>query len=261
MPDTADGLWPAFWLLGNNFGPVDWPFCGEIDIVEMGSAAGIAEGLQQEKLNSAIHFSDAGEEYAFDASWIDAPVDLSLDYHLYKVEWTPTAMTFYLDGVSFASWDITPAYLSEFHEPAFPIINIAIGGWNYVQINDPGLITATFPAKMYVDWIRLEDNAFTEIVLGADTEETGNFGVYTETVPVNNSLTYGTDAELLVWNNMTATTTTAYEGSDAWSFDIAPGDWFGMGVWTNTHRNMTNYSDGYLHFHIKTTSNRGHESR
>ncbi|MGB5718017.1 MAG: family 16 glycosylhydrolase, partial [Gammaproteobacteria bacterium] len=254
MPDTADGLWPAFWLLGNNFGPVDWPFCGEVDIVEMGSAAGITEGLQQEKLNAAMHFSDAGEEYAFDASWIDAAVDLSLDYHLYKVEWTPTSMTFYLDGVSFASWDITPAYLSEFHEPAFPIINLAIGGWNYVQINEPGLITATFPAKMYVDWIRLEENAFTEIVLGADNEETGNFGIYTETVPVNNSLAYGTDSELFIWNNMTATTTTAYEGSDAWSFDVAGGEWFGMGVLTNTHRNMTNYSDGSLYFHIKTTA-------
>ena len=94
MPDTADGLWPAFWLLGNNFGPVDWPFCGELDIVEMGSAAGITEGMQQRRLNAARHFSDAGDEYAFDDSFIDAAVDLSLDYHLYKVEWTPTAITF-----------------------------------------------------------------------------------------------------------------------------------------------------------------------
>ena len=54
LPDTANGLWPAFWLLGDNFGPFDWPVCGEIDIVEMGSAAGIAEGLQQEKINCAI---------------------------------------------------------------------------------------------------------------------------------------------------------------------------------------------------------------
>ncbi len=32
LPDTADGLWPAFWLLGNNFPGVVWPDCGEIDI-------------------------------------------------------------------------------------------------------------------------------------------------------------------------------------------------------------------------------------
>ena len=30
--------------------------------------------------------------------------------------------------------------------------------------------------------------------------------------------------------------------------------WFGMGVLTNTHQNMTNYSDGSLFFHIKTTA-------
>jgi beta-glucanase (GH16 family) len=254
LPDTANGLWPAFWLLGNNFGPADWPVCGEIDIVEMGSAAGIAEGLQQEKINCAMHFSDVADTYQYYDSWLDAPVDLSLDYHLYKVEWTPTDMTFYLDGVVYGSWDITPAYLSEFHEYAFPILNIAIGGWNYVQINDPGLITATFPAKMYIDWIRLEDNAFTEILFGADNEETVNFGVYTDTTPVNNSLTYGVDADLFIWNNMIETTTTAYEGSNAWSFDIAGGVWYGMGVNTTTHRNMNNYSDGSLHFQMKSTT-------
>ena len=34
IPDLADGLWPAFWTLGNNFKQVGWPFCGELDIME-----------------------------------------------------------------------------------------------------------------------------------------------------------------------------------------------------------------------------------
>jgi len=84
LPDTADGLWPAFWMLGINFPGIDWPFSGEADIVEIGSKAGIDEGLQQEKINCAIHFSDASEVYGMADSWIDAAVDLSLDYHLYK---------------------------------------------------------------------------------------------------------------------------------------------------------------------------------
>jgi hypothetical protein len=47
---------------------------------------------------------------------------------------------------------------------------------------------------------------------------------------------------------------TPSEGSKCWSFDIVAGNWFGMGVFLPNHRNMKNYSDGYLHFDIKTTS-------
>src|ERR1017187_5134708 len=28
------GVWPAFWMLGENFGTVGWPACGEVDIME-----------------------------------------------------------------------------------------------------------------------------------------------------------------------------------------------------------------------------------
>lgn len=266
LPDTADGLWPAFWLLGNNFPAIDWPMSGETDIVEIGSAAGIAAGLQQEKINCAIHFADASEVYGMDSAWTDAAVDLSLDYHLYKISWTPTEMRFYLDGVQYGVWDITPAYLREFHQPSFIIMNVAVGSWptGYVGIDNPAAITATFPAKMYVDWMRLESNAFTELYFGDDIEEFGNFGIYTETTPVDNSLVYGddtdpefdygTEAALYPWNNMTeATPPTASEGSECWSFDIAGGVWYGMGVFLPNHRNMKNYSDGYLHFDMKTT--------
>jgi len=267
LPNTANGLWPAFWMLGNNFPGIAWPGCGEVDIVEMGSKAGIDEGLQQRKINCALHFSDAGEAYANAVAWLDAAVDLTLDYHLYKVSWTPTNMDFYLDGTAFASWDITAAHLTEFHQPMFPILNLAIGGWDpsYTGVYSPGAVTATFPARVYVDWIRLTANEYTELYLGADLEETGNFGVYTETEPVNNFLTYedgtdpafayGTAAALYPWNNMTATTPPpASEGSECWSFDIAGGDWFGMGVFLPNFRNMHNYSDGTLHFDISTTS-------
>jgi beta-glucanase (GH16 family) len=266
MPNTANGLWPAFWMLGNNFSGIAWPGCGEVDIVEMGSKAGIEQGLQQEKINCAMHFSGATGQYANNVAWTNAPVDLSLDYHRYKVSWTPTSITFYLDDVPYGSWDITAAHLSEFHQPMFPILNIAIGGYDpsYTGVYSPAAVTATFPARMYVDWIRLYDNPDTQLYYGNDIAETGNFGVYTETTPINASLTYqdgtepgfeyGTNAALYIWNNMTPATPPApSEESQCWSFDIAGGTWFGMGVLLPNFRNMMNYSDGYLHLDIKTT--------
>ncbi|MGC9450374.1 MAG: glycoside hydrolase family 16 protein [Oceanipulchritudo sp.] len=271
MPDTGNGLWPAFWLLGNNFPGIAWPDAGEIDIVEMGSASGIADGKQQERINSAIHYSDGADAYDYAAEWYDAPVDLSQGYHLYKVEWTPVSLTFFLDGVQFASWNIEAAHFAEFHQPHFPILNLAIGGWDpsYTGVYSPAGVTALpvvgSSARMYIDWIRLEENPHTEIFLGADTEEDGIFGVFTETTPVNNALVYGDDtdpafvygyeAALFTWNNMTEAAVPAdpAEGSEVWTFDIAAGQWFGMGVFLPNFRNMKNYSDGFLHFDIKTT--------
>jgi beta-glucanase (GH16 family) len=267
VPDTADGLWPAFWMLGNNFPAIDWPKSGEVDILEIGGKAGIAQGLQRRKINCAMHFSDTGGQKGIHDAWLDAPVDLNLDYHLYKISWTPGYMKFYLDGVEYGSWDITPDHLREFHQPFFLILNIAVGGWNhsYTGISSPGAVTASFPAKMYVDWIRLSGNPHTKLYLGKDIAEAGNFGIYTEKTPVNKSLTfqdgsgqdfnYGNAAALYTWNNMTeAKPPTPSEGAECWSFDIAAGNWFGMGVFLPNHRNMKNYSDGYLHFDIKTTS-------
>jgi beta-glucanase (GH16 family) len=267
VPDTADGLWPAFWMLGNNFPAIDWPKCGETDILEIGGKDGIAKGLQRRKINCALHFADADGKKGMHDAWYDAPADLNLDYHLYKISWTPKHMKFYLDGVEFASFDITPGHLREFHQPCFLILNLAVGGWDpsYTGVYSPDAVTAKFPAKMYVDWIRLSRNPHTTIYLGKDSEETGKFGVYTETTPVKKSLTYedgsdpefayGNAAALYPWNNMDeAKPTKPSEGSECWSYDIAAGNWFGMGVIVPNFRNMKNYSDGFLHFDIKTTS-------
>ena len=107
-------------------------------------------------------------------------------------------------------------------------------------------------------WITSEstDNGYTQFYFGDNYAESGNFGVFTETTPVNDFLTYGTglepnfaygtNAALYVWNNMTpsANPPAPSEGSTCWSFDIAGGNWFGMGVFLPNFRNMKNYSDG-----------------
>ena len=270
LPNTANGLWPAFWMMGNNAGAITWPACGEVDVLEMGSAAGIAQGIQQELIDAAVHYSNATNGYSNYVTWLTAPEDLTQDYHLYKMSWTPTTISFYLDGAQYGSFDITADYLSEFHQPMFPILNIAIGGYDpsYTGVYSPAGVTAPLPARMYVDWIRLTDNGFTQVYYGNNYAETGNFGVFAGNTPVNDSLAYttnsdpntdfayGSNAALYVWNNMTpsANPPPPSEGSTCWSFDIAGGNWFGMGVFLPNFRNMKNYSDGNLHFDIRASA-------
>ncbi|MGO9479540.1 MAG: family 16 glycosylhydrolase, partial [Limisphaerales bacterium] len=266
LPNTANGLWPAFWMMGNNAGAIAWPNCGEVDITEMGSATGIASGTQQKLIDCALHYADTNGNAVNVAAWTNAPVDLTQDYHLYQMQWTPTNMTFSLDNVPYGSWDITQVPM--FQQPMFLILNLAIGGYDpsYTGVYSPGAVTAPFPARMYVDYIRLTDNGYTQVYLGDNYAEAGNFGVFTETTPVNDALVYGTglepgfaygtNAALYLWNNMTASATPPppSEGTKCWSFDIAGGNWFGMGVFLPNFRNMKNYSDGNLHFDIRTTS-------
>jgi hypothetical protein len=253
-------------MMGNNAGAITWPSCGELDIMELGSAAGISSNIQQELIDSAIHYANSTGGAVNAAAWLTAPEDLSQDYHLYQMSWTPTTLTFSLDNVPFGSWDITN--IPMFQQPMFLILNLAIGGYDpsYTGVYSPAAVTAPFPARMYVNYIQLTDNGYTQLYFGDNYAEAGNFGVFAGTTPVNDSLTYGTglepnfaygtNAALYIWNDMTPSTNPPppSEGSTCWSFNIAPGNWFGMGAFVPNFRNMMNYSDGNLHFDIQATA-------
>lgn len=144
----GQGIWPAFWMLGSNIGTVNWPGCGEIDIMEnIGKEPGIVHGT--------VH----GPGYSGGAG-IGGPVSLADgghfadDFHVYGVEWETNSITWLLDGNPYFS--ITPTNLPPgkrwvFDQPQFLILNLAVGGaW-------PGYPDATtvFPQRMLVDYVRV----------------------------------------------------------------------------------------------------------
>jgi beta-glucanase (GH16 family) len=141
----GQGLWPAFWLLGNNIGNVGWPACGEIDIMEnIGKQPGTAYGsLHAQGYNATAGYTLMGQAKLGDA------------FHRYAIEWEPTAIRFYVDDQLYETHAPSDATGGggkwAFDQPFFIILNVAVGGnWP----GDPDS-TTTFPQTMKVDWVRV----------------------------------------------------------------------------------------------------------
>lgn len=146
---AGQGVWPAFWMLGNNIGSVGWPTCGEIDIMEnIGKEPG------------TIHGSLHGPSTTRHTSDLTAPLQLPAgqnfadDFHIYAVEWDPGMVRFYVDTnlyATFASSQWPAGGTWVFDHPFFIILNVAVGGdW-------PGSPdkTTVFPQQMLVDYVRV----------------------------------------------------------------------------------------------------------
>lgn len=154
LPKTANGLWPAFWMMGDN--NKEWPACGEIDIMEMGDKEGIATNTTSTRVNTAIHFGQnpASHEQQYYAGNVSASLQDG-KYHTYTLTWDETKAGISIDGKPFYSFNIKDN--SYFHDNFFILFNLAVGG-TFTGITDSNQITALkkgTKATMYVDWIKL----------------------------------------------------------------------------------------------------------
>lgn len=144
----GQGMWPAFWLLGQDVAEVGWPKCGEIDVMENigrepmtvhGSLHGPLAGKKASDLTSSFSLRTNGK--------------LASEFHVYAVEWEPQAIRFYIDDILYSAF--TPESPGGgpwvFDHPFFMLLNVAVGGrW-------PGNPDATtkFPQEMLVDYVRV----------------------------------------------------------------------------------------------------------
>lgn len=160
LPKTADGLWPAFWMMGNNISTEGWPRCGETDILEMGHFDGIHAGTQERLFNGAFHW---GQNPAHHRQLVGTRTNTkSLQdghYHTFMVVWTADGIDMYVDGdkkpyLSVSRIDI-PEFAEHFTAANFILFNLAVGG-DYPDIHTADGITAfDHSAEMLVDWVRV----------------------------------------------------------------------------------------------------------
>ncbi len=185
FPKTANGVWPAYWMMGNDYGKLGWPRCGEIDIVETGNAEGIKNGTQARHFGATLHWgTSAGANHKQYGTSYLAPENNPLqndEYHIITTEWDGQFLSMYYDLKDFTKaaknkarfYSATiPASTNSadighyFQKPFFFIFNLAVGG-NYTGIYNAGGITALpnagDEAKMFVDWVRVyQDEADAE---------------------------------------------------------------------------------------------------
>ncbi len=145
---SGQGMWPAFWMLGNNIDTVGWPACGEIDIMEnIGREPTIVHGTVHGPGYSGGNGIGGAYNLPGNAPFAD-------DYHVYTTEWSADRISFYVDGALYKS--VTPASLPAgsawaFDRPFFMILNFAVGGgW---PGNPDG--TSVFPQTMMIDYVRV----------------------------------------------------------------------------------------------------------
>jgi beta-glucanase (GH16 family) len=185
-PDVVEGLWPAFWTLGYDVDQVGWPRSGELNIMEIGQGKGLEEGKGNHRVVSGMHWENNGTYQASAGFW-DNPVPLNDKYYAYTLDWTPTDVKTYINDVQIWRYDIdldTCPDCEEFHKPHFLIFNQAVGGGfttlgcgnssgfgaDCGPLRTPEEITAPIPATMFVDWVRIYDNGFTEITFPGEPE-------------------------------------------------------------------------------------------
>lgn len=175
---TNQGTWPALWMLAKNvnedggffdaaFGIVDWPACGEIDILEHGITPSQPTNYIQSALHTPSSFGNTTNIGGTIAN------NLGTDFHIYSMNWSPNQITFLLDGVAFYTYNpaIKTANNWPFTSEQYLLLNIAMGGI-------AGTIPTNFTqATMEVDYVRVYQN--TAVDTQAPTNFTATIGTVT----------------------------------------------------------------------------------
>lgn len=161
LPETADGLWPAFWMMGNDIRQIGWPNCGETDILEMGHQNGIKAGTQEKLLNGACHWGTPHHQYY--ANEITNPYSVQDGgFHTYTCIWDEDNIRMYIDLETYPDADpyfemkVEDFGEGEFRKPNFILLNLAVGG-NFPGIWDIDDVTALDSgyAEMEIDYVRV----------------------------------------------------------------------------------------------------------
>ncbi len=221
QPPAAVGTGAAFWSIGadNANSGVPWPWCGELDIMELqsknpGHNGSTLHGGQTE--DPAYTFY----EYGGASETVDLPAGQSFfnSFHTFSVEWAPYHVRYLLDGQPYGDLRLSDLGFNDEWplEQPFDLILSSGAGANGGTPNGQG-----FPSNMTVDYVHYSKwsdgapkpvtgltasgNSSNSVQLswGASATSDVTYDIYASTTP-NGKL----DISTLVAQNVTGTTYT-----------------------------------------------------
>jgi len=139
------GIWPAFWMLGDNLYQKGWPTAGEIDIMEF-------IGREPDHIYATVHAPGYSGGNGVGSSVTTSAETLRNDFHVYAIEWEENEIRWYFDDQQY--FKITPDDVPDqwiFDHPFFITLNLAVGGGWPGYPDD----TTEFPQFLYVDYVRV----------------------------------------------------------------------------------------------------------
>ena len=176
LPRTADGLWPALWLVGADFGNTPWPDCGEIDLLEMGHLSGKETRIQDKLFSAAAHWGSMQQSEGHQSYTIFRTNTYGLQFgafHLITMIWNRQRIRLYLDldklpeeqrahAKPYFEMEITEELEQFFCKPFSIVINLAAGGTYTGIIGKENINSITAlnqgnsnQAAMYIDFVRV----------------------------------------------------------------------------------------------------------
>lgn len=144
---SGQGMWPAFWALGDDITATPWPACGEIDIMEN-------VGFEPNKIHGTLHGPGYFGDHGITSVYTLPAGNVADTFRIFAVEWESNAIRLYMDGVLYATKspsDVPPDQRWVFDHPFFLILNLAVGG-NWPHSPDASTV---FPKRMLVDYVRV----------------------------------------------------------------------------------------------------------
>lgn len=145
--DVRKGSWPAFWMLGANRGPVHWPACGEVDIME----------YYRGNLLANAAWEGSGETAWDEAKWPVAAwggETWAGSFHEWEMIWDENSLVISVDGKVLNTIDIKNAQNAKkgnhpFREDFYLLLNVALGQ------NGEEIPVTHLPSRLIVDYVHV----------------------------------------------------------------------------------------------------------
>ena len=140
----GQGIWPAFWMLGSNISEVQWPLCGEIDVLEY-------VGKEPGEIFTSLHTkSSHGETINTKKTKFPA---IEEGFHVYAADWGKDRIEFFVDGKSVYTFEPNNKTQEKwpFDQPFYLLLNLAVGG----NFGGPEVDDSIFPQEFIIDYVRV----------------------------------------------------------------------------------------------------------